>query len=75
MGKRKHFPIITRLGGYDYVYRALQASGHGLRNPRYMYRWAWRDSLPGPVILALMEMADKARIDYRAEDFRLTLKV
>jgi hypothetical protein len=63
------YPIITKLGGRDSVYKKLQASGfagsiHALR------MWGVRRSIPGDAILLLMSIAEAESIETCAADFQ-----
>ena len=62
------FPIIEKLGGIEAEMELRQTLGI---TPEAIHQWYKRDSIPGPAMRLMMEIAEQRKIRYRAADFRL----
>lgn len=66
------FAIFHKLGGQDKCLNLLRERGQ--KRPTWpgkttLQKWSRVGALPGPIILDLMEIAERRRIAYRARDF------
>jgi hypothetical protein len=69
MRAMREFPIVTKLGGRDAVFRVLHAAEQRVETIHALRMWVARDSIPGDAQRILMAEADRLGIKYSAIDF------
>jgi hypothetical protein len=62
------FPIIDKLGGPSLVSDELTRQGLK-RSTDAVRMWEVRGQISGPSIVALMQIAERKRVRYKAKDF------
>lgn len=66
----REFPIVKKLGGRRATLEAIRRKVP-ITGTRAIGMWVTRGVIPGPAIIALMEVAEHRRISYKAKDFKL----